>query len=223
RLARAVDRRRRAEFLDLRGQLRAVRQHHRDLGLSLELGAGEGGGRGRLTDPFLAVRPLPLRDAPGFELRLDARLLDRLLLQLVRDPGRQALGRIHDVRVGDDIAATVDEPAGARLDVAGRGDRDRAPPAVQGDVAANPGGDQHDGGLDAQDGFLDRVRGDAYGSTEPGTRQEEPEHQGSHDPPPYHGGCAAYNDGRCHPQTRATRCACARTRWRPPLAEPSAR
>src|SRR5262249_56050996 len=86
--------------------------------------------------------------------------------------------------------------AGARLDVRGRRDGHGTAPAVQRDVALYLGGDQHDGGLDAQNGFLDRVRRDRDGSTEPGTREEEPEHQRSHGLATYHGARAAYNDAR---------------------------
>ncbi len=179
RLASAVDARRRAEFLDLGLQLDAARQHHGDLGLRLELGAGEGA-RGGQAEPLLDVGLLPVHEPPGLQLRLDARLIDRLLLQLVRHPRREPVGRIDDVGVGDDVPAAVDEPAGARLDERSGADGDRAAAAVQRDVAAHLGSDQHDGRLDTQDRFLDGVRRDATGSSEPGTREEEPEHQGSH-------------------------------------------
>src|SRR5438094_10510315 len=106
------------------------------------------------------------------------------------------MGRIHDVGVGDDVAATVDEPAGARLDVRGRADGDRTAPAVQGHVAAYRGGDQHHRRLDAEDRFLDGIGCGEGGSADPGTREEEHEHQGSMAPEPLHEDLDAYYDAR---------------------------
>jgi len=65
----------------------------------------------------------PWYEARFLSWRLDARLIDRLLLQLVCHPGRHAVRRVHHVGVGDDVTAAVDEPAGARLDVRSRSDR----------------------------------------------------------------------------------------------------
>ena len=82
RLAGAVDRRRRTEFLNLGLQLDAVRQHHRDLRLRFERGAGEGP-RGGQAEPFLDLRLHAVHEPTRLELWLDARLIDRFLLQLV--------------------------------------------------------------------------------------------------------------------------------------------
>ena len=131
-------------------------------------------------DLVLEVRPLAAHQALRLQRRLHARLIDRLLLELVQHPRRHAVDRIDDVRIGDEPAAAVDEPAGARLDERRRFDRHRALAAVHRDLGVDPGRDERDGGLGEQDRFLGRQRERGCGP------QQHGDHANDHTDPRVH-------------------------------------
>ena len=153
-LAVEVEGERRTELDDVRLEADAARQQHRQQRLRRHLRRRHRAHGGVAADRVLDVGTLAAHQPLRAQGRIHARLVDRLLLQLVDDPRGQAVRGLDDVRVGDEVALAVDEPAGARLDERRGPHRDRAAPAVQRDLPAHLRRHQRDGGLGEQDGFL---------------------------------------------------------------------
>ena len=158
RLAVDVEAGRRAELLDLGLEQHAVREQHGELRERLDLGAVERAGAGLAADLVLEVGSLAAHQPLAPQRRLDAGLVDRLLLQLVHDPRRQAVRGIDHVGVRHQPPAAVHEPPGARLDERRRLHGDRPAAAVHRDLRVHARGDQGDRRLGEQDRLLHRQR-----------------------------------------------------------------
>ena len=134
-------------------------------------------------DPVLDVGVLAAHEAPGLQRRVDAGLIDGLLLELVRDPGGQAIHGVDHVGVRDQPATPVDEPAGAGLDERRGLDDDRPLPAIERDLGVDPGRDERDGGPGAKARLLDAERFAGAGKEQP-RDDDRGQHPACHAPHP---------------------------------------
>ena len=95
------------------------------------------------------------------------------------------MGGVDDVRIGDEPAAAIDEPAGTGLHEGG-GLYDHGPgAAVESDLRVDPRRDERDRGLRPEDHLLDRQRRRRRGRR-PRSHQGRA-HEHAHRPWPLHG------------------------------------
>src|SRR5262249_1765521 len=107
-LAVDVEAERRAELQNLDLEAPAAREQNRQLWDRRHLGRGDRAGRRVAPDGLFALRVLATHESLRPQRRVHARLIDRVLFQLVRDPRGHPVHRIDDVGVGDEIAPAID-------------------------------------------------------------------------------------------------------------------